>query len=99
VDSIDPVIASCDVLYQTRIQRERFAAGEHSDALSEVVVVNEALMSKLPGQAIVMQPLPRLDDIDPAIDSDPRAAYFRQAANGVTMRMALLERLLRGSEA
>jgi len=45
-------------------------------------------------RAIVMHPLPRLDEIDPAVDSDPRAAYFRQARNGVQVRMALLDMVL-----
>jgi aspartate carbamoyltransferase catalytic subunit len=44
--------------------------------------------------AIVMHPLPRVDEIDPAIDDDPRAAYFRQARNGLHVRMALLDKLL-----
>jgi aspartate carbamoyltransferase catalytic subunit len=51
-------------------------------------------MARLPATAIVMHPLPRVDEIDHEVDSDPRAAYFRQAANGVALRMALLEALL-----
>jgi aspartate carbamoyltransferase catalytic subunit len=56
--------------------------------------VDAALMRRLPEHAIVMHPLPRVDEIDPEVDSDPRAAYFRQARNGVTVRMALLDMLL-----
>ena len=51
-------------------------------------------MAQLPPSAIVMHPLPRIDEIAPEVDADPRAAYFRQAANGVAIRMALLEMLL-----
>jgi aspartate carbamoyltransferase catalytic subunit len=57
-------------------------------------VIDEDAMKRLSGDAIVLHPLPRLDEIDPAIDADPRAAYFRQARNGVHIRMALLDMVL-----
>jgi aspartate carbamoyltransferase catalytic subunit len=85
---------SLDVLYQTRIQAERFSSREDYERLRGVYVVDEALMRRLPEHAIVLHPLPRLDEIDPGVDTDPRAAYFRQAKNGVYMRMALLQWLL-----
>jgi aspartate carbamoyltransferase catalytic subunit len=88
------VAGSLDVLYQTRIQRERFASRDEYEQLRGVYVVDEALMRRLPEGSIVMHPLPRLDEIDPAVDSDPRAAYFRQAKNGVFLRMALLQLML-----
>ena len=56
--------------------------------------IDAAVMTRLPATAIVMHPLPRIDEIAPEVDADPRAAYFRQAANGVAIRMALLEMLL-----
>jgi aspartate carbamoyltransferase catalytic subunit len=83
-------IRECDVLYQTRVQRERIKDGGGRPG----VVVDAALMKLLPPHAIVMAPLPRVGEITPEVDNDPRAAYFRQAANGVTVRMALLEALL-----
>jgi aspartate carbamoyltransferase catalytic subunit len=86
---INDVIRDCDVLYPTRIQAERTNTRYDAD-----VVVNKALMQRLPDGAIVMSPLPRCEEIDTEIDDDPRVAYFRQAANGVPVRMALLELML-----
>ena len=57
----------------------------------DVYIVNAELMRRLPERAILMHPLPRLDEIDPLVDSDPRAAYFRQARNGLWVRMAVLD--------
>jgi aspartate carbamoyltransferase catalytic subunit len=85
------VVGEVDVLYQTRIQKERF--GDRSeDYLSArgVYVVDRELLKTLRKNAIVMHPLPRVDEITVDVDGDPRAAYFRQAQNGVFIRMALL---------
>lgn len=87
-------VGQLDVLYQTRIQAERFATREEYERLRGVYVVDQAMMRRLPEHSVVMHPLPRVEEIDPAVDSDPRAAYFRQAKNGVFLRMALLEWLL-----
>ncbi len=83
-----------DVVYQTRIQRERFVTQEEYRAAQGIYVIDEASMSILGPGAIVMHPLPRVDEIRPEVDRDPRAAYFRQAQNGVFIRMALLHQLL-----
>ena len=80
-----------NVLYQTRIQKERFASAAEYEHVRGIYVVDEALMRRLPAHAILMHPLPRVDEIDPAVDADPRAAYFRQARNGLFVRMAVLE--------
>ncbi len=90
-------MANVDVIYQTRIQRERFATPEEYAAARGIYVITPENMQVLPGHAIVMHPLPRVDEIHPDVDGDPRAAYFRQAHNGVFIRMALLHQLL-GSE-
>lgn len=90
-------MGSVDVVYQTRIQRERFATPEEYAAARGVYVITPENMRSLPEHAIVMHPLPRVDEIHPDVDSDPRSAYFRQAHNGVFVRMALLLQLL-GSE-
>jgi aspartate carbamoyltransferase catalytic subunit len=87
--NIADVIGDCDVLYPTRVQAERSEV-----RYSTGVVVDNALMKRLPDRAIVMSPLPRREEINPEIDDDPRVAYFRQAANGVEVRMALLETML-----
>ena len=84
-------VADLDVLYQTRIQAERFESPEEYERYRGVYVVTAALMRRLPERAILMHPLPRLDEIDPQVDADPRAAYFRQARHGLWVRMAVLD--------
>ncbi|MEA2593878.1 MAG: aspartate carbamoyltransferase catalytic subunit [Thermomicrobiales bacterium] len=91
---LSQVLPDVDVVYQTRIQRERFATPGEYEASRGVYVIDEAAMARLNPNAIVMHPLPRVDEISPAVDDDPRAAYFRQARNGVFLRMALLSTLL-----
>ncbi|KAG5533524.1 hypothetical protein RHGRI_027642 [Rhododendron griersonianum] len=91
------VASKCDVVYQTRIQRERF--GERTDLYEEArgkYIVDGAVLGVMQKHAVVMHPLPRLDEITVDVDTDPRAAYFRQAKNGLYIRMALLKLLLVG---
>ncbi len=89
------VMSKVDVVYQTRVQRERFGdrIQDYERARGKYIIDVET-MSALSENAIVMHPLPRVDEIDPAVDTDPRAAYFRQAHNGVFIRMALLQMVL-----
>jgi aspartate carbamoyltransferase catalytic subunit len=90
-------VADADIVYQTRIQLERFSEPwDESEDQRRNFRISEEVMSHLPQTAIVMHPLPRVGEIDPAVDRDPRAAYFRQARNGVAVRMALLQMLLQG---
>jgi aspartate carbamoyltransferase catalytic subunit len=84
-------IAGMDVLYQTRIQAERFESVEEYERYRGVYVVTAEVMRRLPDHAILMHPLPRLGEIDQQVDADPRAAYFRQARNGLWVRMAVLD--------
>lgn len=93
-DNLAEVAPQLDVLYQTRIQKERFENPSDFAAARGSTRVDAALMKRLPAHAIVMHPLPRVDEISPEVDSDPRAAYFRQARNGVAVRMALLDMVL-----
>ena len=89
------VMSEVDVVYQTRIQRERFGDRiADYEAVRGKYIIDPAAMALLSDDAIVMHPLPRVDEIDPAVDKDPRAAYFRQAHNGVYIRMALLQMVL-----
>ncbi|KAG2682364.1 hypothetical protein I3760_11G188000 [Carya illinoinensis] len=91
------VASECDVVYQTRIQKERF--GERLDLYEEArgkYIVDQAVLDVMQKHAVVMHPLPRLDEITVEVDRDPRAAYFRQAKNGLYIRMALLKLLLLG---
>lgn len=87
-----------DVIYQTRIQRERFPTQQEYQDARGIYVIDEASLADLGPEAIILHPLPRVDEITPGVDADPRAAYFRQAKNGVYLRMALLAQLLRPDE-
>jgi aspartate carbamoyltransferase catalytic subunit len=93
-DQLTDVLDGIDVVYQTRVQKERFTDPAEYEVARSAIRIDAALMEQLPSTAIVMHPLPRVDEIAPEVDADPRAAYFRQAANGVAIRMALLEMLL-----
>jgi aspartate carbamoyltransferase len=84
----------CDVLYITRVQKERFADPADYEALKGSYVVNRALVSAAKNGVTIMHPLPRVDEIATDVDDLPGAAYFRQAANGVAVRMALLAMVL-----
>jgi aspartate carbamoyltransferase catalytic subunit len=85
------IARTVDVVYQTRIQKERF--GDRADdyrAAQGVYVIDRDLVESMKPASIVMHPLPRVDEITVEVDSDRRAAYFRQAQNGLYIRMALL---------
>jgi aspartate carbamoyltransferase catalytic subunit len=83
-----------DVLYQTRVQKERFPTEDEYRKAAGRYIVDRELMEQMKASSIVMHPLPRAGEITPECDKDPRAAYFRQAENGVYVRMALLARAL-----
>jgi aspartate carbamoyltransferase catalytic subunit len=87
-------MSEADVVYQTRIQRERFPTQQEYQAASGIYVIDHDTLADLGEQAIILHPLPRVDEITPDVDADPRAAYFRQARNGVYLRMALLDMVL-----
>lgn len=87
-------MAEVDVVYQTRIQRERFATPDEYLEAQGIYVITPDLMANLRESSIVMHPLPRVDEITQEVDEDSRAAYFRQAQNGVFVRMALLHELI-----
>lgn len=91
---LDAVLPHVDVVYQTRVQKERFASEEEYNAAIGQYVIDAEAMRLLNPNAIVMHPLPRVNEIAEEVDADPRAAYFRQAHNGVYIRMALLEHVL-----
>jgi aspartate carbamoyltransferase catalytic subunit len=90
-EDFEGAIGDLDVLYQTRIQAERFASPDEYERHRAVYVVTVDVMRRLPARAILMHPLPRVGEIDPLVDADPRAAYFRQARNGLWTRMAVLD--------
>jgi aspartate carbamoyltransferase len=93
-DDINPVIGDVDVLYVTRVQKERFTDLAQYDRVRDQYVVDEGLMERAKREMIVMHPLPRVNEIAYGVDDDPRAAYFRQMRNGMYIRMALLAAVL-----
>ena len=91
---VHDVIADVDVLYVTRVQRERFADQAQYESVKDYYVITPELMESAKEKMVVMHPLPRVGEISYAIDDDPRAAYFRQMENGMYIRMALLAAVL-----
>lgn len=79
-----------DVLYMTRVQKERFKLIEDYQAVKDDFILTPKLVKQMKKDAIILHPLPRVNEIDPKIDSDPRAQYFQQVKNGLFLRMALL---------
>lgn len=88
------VIENADVLYVTRVQKERFSDLSQYEDVKDHYEITPELMAKAKEKMVVMHPLPRVGEIHYAIDSDPRAAYFRQVQNGMYIRMALLAAVL-----
>ncbi len=91
---LDAVLPEVDVVYMTRIQKERFTDPAAYDAVKGVYRIDKDSMARMRKYAILMHPLPRVDEISRAVDDDPRSAYFRQARNGLQIRMALLDKVL-----
>ncbi|MGA9348843.1 MAG: aspartate carbamoyltransferase [Anaerolineae bacterium] len=88
------VIETVDVLYVTRVQKERFPDLSQYEEVKGYYEITPELMERAKEKMIVMHPLPRVEEIHYAIDDDPRAAYFRQMENGMYIRMALLAAVL-----
>src|SRR3972149_1522141 len=93
-NDLDPVIVETDVLYVTRVQKERFASEQDYDQVKGLYVITAATMKQAKQKMIVMHPLPRVGEISLEVDQDPRAAYFRQMEYGLYTRMALLAMVL-----
>lgn len=94
IDSIKNVLPIVDILYMTRVQKERFKNIEDYKKVKDLFLLKVEDIKYLKKNAIIMHPLPRVNEIDPKIDKDSRAAYFRQAKNGLYVRMALLHYVL-----
>lgn len=90
VNTIDEKLPELDMLYMTRIQRERFDSAAEYEKQKDVYRLTAAKMQYARPDMIVMHPLPRVNEIDVEVDSDPRAAYFKQANYGMYVRMALI---------
>lgn len=90
------VAPKVDVIYQTRTQKERSELPEEFEKAKSFCIINQEILDLMKKDAIVLHPLPRVNEISPEVDKDPRAAYFRQAENGLYVRMALLKMILAG---
>ncbi|NLD88049.1 MAG: aspartate carbamoyltransferase [Clostridiales bacterium] len=94
ITGLDPIIPVLDVLYMTRIQRERFVDPLEYERLKGVYILDKGKMTRAKKDMIVLHPLPRVDEISGEIDDDPRAGYFEQARCGMFIRMALILHVL-----
>jgi len=95
VTNLEDVIGDLDILYMTRVQRERFFNEEDYLRLRDSYILTPDKMKKARADLCVMHPLPRVNEISVAVDDDPRACYFKQVLNGKYMRMALILMLLK----
>jgi len=93
-DHLEPILAETDVLYVTRVQKERFENPEAYDKVKGAYVITPETMQLAKERMILMHPLPRVGEISMDVDEDPRAAYFRQMEYGLYVRMALLAMVL-----
>ena len=88
--SLEDAIGGLDMLYMTRVQKERFASEEEYYALKDAYILDKAKLNKAKSDCIVLHPLPRVDEITMDVDDDPRAMYFKQAKYGMYARMAII---------
>jgi aspartate carbamoyltransferase len=94
IETVEDVIADADVVYVTRVQKERFADLREYEAVKDCFEITPELMERAKRKMALMHPLPRVGEIHYDVDDDPRAAYFRQMQNGMFIRMALLAAVL-----
>ncbi len=96
LEDFENVLPKTDILYMTRIQKERFSSQEeYEDVMrSGKYKLTPEVLTLGKKDLVIMHPLPRIDEISVEVDNDPRAAYFRQMKNGLYLRMALLKHIL-----
>ena len=87
-DELD--VSGCDVVYATRIQKERFPDPQEYERVKDAFILDDGILPMLKKNAIIMHPLPRVTEVDVSLDSTPHARYYDQARNGIPVRMALL---------
>ncbi|PIR68507.1 aspartate carbamoyltransferase [Candidatus Nomurabacteria bacterium CG10_big_fil_rev_8_21_14_0_10_35_16] len=90
LNNLEDKISDLDVLYMTRVQKERFANTNDYERVKDLFILKNEYLNDMKKDAIIMHPLPKVNEIDKEVDIDSRAAYFRQAQNGLYVRMALL---------
>jgi len=89
-DTLEDCVKIADVIYMTRVQKERFVDLAEYERVKNTFILKPEHLAELKKDSIIMHPLPRVNEIDFSLDKDPRAAYFRQAQNGLYVRMAVL---------
>ncbi len=94
VSTMEEVMSELDVLYMTRVQKERFLDEEEFDLIKDSFILDNQKLATAKSKMAILHPLPRVNEILKEVDADPRAAYFRQVENGKFVRMALICRLL-----
>ena len=94
VEKLEDVMPQLDILYMTRVQRERFFNEDDYLRMKDFYILDKAKMALAKENMYVLHPLPRVNEISVDVDDDPRAAYFKQAQYGVYVRMALIMTLL-----
>lgn len=93
-DDLKEAASTCDLIYMTRVQKERFEDLSEYERVKGAYVINEDFLKGLRKKITILHPLPRVDEISPGVDTYAGAAYFRQVRNGVFVRMALLAMIL-----
>jgi len=94
IEKLDGVMREADVIYQTRIQKERFPSAEEYEKFRGGFIIDRALADSMKKGGIIIHPLPRVGEIMPEVDDSPHAVYFKQVRYGLLVRMALLQQLL-----
>ena len=94
VESIEENILNLDILYMTRVQKERFKDEKQYERLKDVYILDKEKLKNAKKDLVILHPLPRVNEISEEIDNDPRACYFKQVENGKYIRMALILKLL-----
>ena len=94
VERLEDALPKLDILYMTRVQKERFFNEEDYVRMKDFYILDKQKMELAPKDMYILHPLPRVNEIAVEVDDDPRAAYFKQAQYGVYVRMALILRLL-----
>lgn len=95
VEDIKEIIPNLDVMYVTRIQKERFAVLEDYEKVKDAYIITPQVLENVMKNFVLMHPLPRVNEITPEVDEMPYAYYFQQAKNGVFMRQAIISKIMK----
>ena len=98
MQSLEEAMPELDILYMTRVQKERFFNEADYIRLKDTYILTPERLQKAKEDLCIMHPLPRVNEISLAVDDDPRACYFKQVLNGKYIRMALIKMLLEAAE-